>query len=72
MLVLVPNMKVVINSKKCVLCGACDVLTQGAIVSQGNQPAYLNPKANLKDPQTKESIKMAADTCPQKAIKIEP
>lgn len=67
---MVQNMKVTIDSKKCVLCGACEVLTHGVIISNGEKPAYLNPKANLKDPQTQENIKMAVDTCPQNAIRI--
>lgn len=64
-------MKVAIDPKKCVRCGACDVLTQGAIVSPGDRPAHLNPKADLKDRQTLENIQAAVETCPQKAIKIE-
>jgi ferredoxin len=63
-------MKVLIDAKKCVLCGACEVLTDGAIISSGNQPAYLNPKANLKDKIVQEKMRTAAETCPQKAIKI--
>ena len=64
-------MKVSINPKKCVLCGACEVLTKVAIISDGDKPAFLNPKANLKKPQVLEDIKAAVETCPQKAIKIE-
>ena len=63
-------MKVVIDPKKCVLCGACEVLTQGAIVSPGDKPAFVNPKTNLKDPKVREDVKTAADTCPQRAIKV--
>lgn len=64
-------MKVTIDTKKCVLCGACEVLTNGAIMSPGDKPASLNPKMNLNSKQIQESIKAAAETCPQKAIKIE-
>lgn len=63
-------MKVIIDPKKCIRCGLCEVLTNGAIVSPGDEPAYLNPRANLKDPKTQENIKTAANSCPQKAIKI--
>lgn len=64
-------MNVKIDPKKCIRCGACDVLTQGAIISRGDKPAYLNPKANLENKKTLENIKIAVETCPQKAIKIE-
>jgi ferredoxin len=63
-------MKIIIDPKKCVLCGACEVLTNGAIISPGDKPAYLNPKADLKNKGVRNNIKIAADTCPQKAIKI--
>ncbi len=65
-------MKVFIDPKKCIFCGACEELTQKAIISPGNKSASLNPKANLKDRVVQENIKMAADTCPQRAIKIKP
>ncbi|MCJ7805523.1 4Fe-4S binding protein [Patescibacteria group bacterium] len=65
-------MKVIIDTKKCIFCGACEELTLKAIISPGDKPASLNPKANLNDPVTKENIKMAAETCPQRAIKIKP
>ncbi|MCX6705372.1 MAG: hypothetical protein NT162_03510 [Candidatus Woesebacteria bacterium] len=64
-------MKIIVDPKKCVRCGACEVLTQGAIISPGDKPAHPNPKANLKDTQTLENIRTAMETCPQKAIKIE-
>jgi len=54
-----------------VRCGACEVLTQKAIISSGDKPAFVNPKANLKDTKIQENIRTAAETCPQKAIIIE-
>lgn len=63
-------MKITIDPKKCVRCGLCEVLTNGAIISPGNKPVYLNPKANLIDPKIQKNIKTAANSCPQKAIEI--
>lgn len=64
-------MKVTFDPKKCIHCGACDVLTNGVICSPGDKAAFLNPKANLNHKEVQENIKVAANTCPQKAITIE-
>jgi ferredoxin len=64
-------MKVFIKSDKCLRCGACEVLTNGAICSPGDKAAFLNLNINLDDPETIDNITIAADTCPQKAIIIE-
>lgn len=63
-------MKVTIDPKKCVSCGACEQLTEGLIKVPDNKPAKLTSKPNFKDPNVRENFKMAADICPQGAIII--
>ena len=63
-------MKVIVDPKKCILCGACEVLTQGTIISKGDKTAYLNPKANLENKRIMEKVKIAIESCPVKAIKL--
>lgn len=66
-------MKITIDPKKCIGCNMCGDISEGAVGTEYGKDgrAGVNPKANLNNESVKEAIRLAAETCPVQAIKIE-
>lgn len=63
-------MKVTVDRKKCEGCGLCRDITEGLFELKGNK-AQTTTKLDLTKNSHKSSVKLAAEACPQQAIKIE-
>lgn len=66
-------MKILIDPDKCIGCNMCKDISEGAVgVEYGiTGKATQNPDADLSDRVVVANIKLAAETCPMQAIKIE-
>ena len=71
-------MKIILNQKKCLGCGACAIVCPKLFSMDKNNKAYLisnrpgNPKTGLQEIKTAQSAcaQEAADGCPTRAITV--
>lgn len=64
-------MKVIVDPKKCVSCGMCEEISEGAVGLFGKTKVSVNPNADMSDLKVQEAVKMAAEACPVQAIVVE-
>ena len=66
-------MKIIVDQDKCIGCNMCEDISEGAMgVKFGKEgKAAINPEADLTDRVVVANLKLAVETCPMQAIKIE-
>lgn len=66
-------MKIVVDQNKCIDCNLCEDISGGAMGTKfgKDERAAQNPKTDMADPKILESVKLAIQTCPTQAIRLE-
>ncbi len=66
-------MKIIVDPDKCISCNMCEDVSDGAMgVKFGkNDKAGQNPEADFTDRVVVANVKLAIETCPTQAIKLE-
>jgi ferredoxin len=66
-------MKINIDQDKCIGCSMCEDISEDALGPKfgTDGKAVMNPEADLTDRVVVANCKMAAETCPMRAITIE-
>jgi ferredoxin len=66
-------MKITIDEGKCIGCNMCEDISEGALGTKygKNGVSGLNPEADTSDRVVVANIKLAAETCPVQAVKVE-
>lgn len=66
-------MKITVDKNKCIGCNMCFDVSEGVIgVPFGTDgKAGVNPEADLSKKEVVEAVKLAEETCPMQAIKVE-
>ena len=66
-------MKITVDSNKCIGCNMCEDISEGVMGTKFGREgkAAQNPEADLTDPKTLENVKLAMQTCPVQAIRLE-
>ena len=66
-------MKITVDKNKCIGCNMCEDISEGAMGTKFGKEgkADVDPKADLTDHAVVSNLKLAAETCPMQAIKVE-
>ena len=66
-------MKIIVDQNKCIGCSLCEDISEGAMGTKygKNEKAAQNPEADLTDRVVVQNVKLAVETCPMQAIKLE-
>lgn len=66
-------MNITVDENKCIGCNMCEDISEGAISTKYGKDgkAGANPEADLTDRVVVANVKLAVETCPMQAIKIE-
>ena len=67
------GMKITVDSSKCIGCNMCEDISEGALGTKFGEEgkADLNKEADLTDRVIVANIRLATETCPMRAVKIE-
>ena len=66
-------MKIIVDKDKCIGCNMCADISEGAMGTEFGKDgkAEGNPEADFTDRVVVANVKLAAETCPMQAVKIE-
>jgi ferredoxin len=66
-------MKIVVDPNKCISCNMCEDISDGAMGTKYGKEGISaqNPEADLTDRVVVANVKLAIETCPMQAIKLE-
>ncbi len=62
------EVKIQVNQKKCVACGACEELAPEVFVV--GVTVEIKKDADIENEEIKEKVRLAAEVCPQKVISL--
>lgn len=66
-------MKIIVDKNKCIGCNMCEDISEGAMGTKygSDGKAGINPETNLEEKKVIEDVKLAAETCPMRAVTFE-
>jgi ferredoxin len=66
-------MKIIVDSSKCIGCNMCEDISEGAMGTKygKDNKAAQNPEADMTDRVVVANLKLAVETCPMQAVKLE-
>jgi ferredoxin len=66
-------MKIIVDKDKCIGCNMCEDVSESVVGTKFGEDgkAASDPKADFTDRVVRDNVKLAAETCPMQAIKIE-